>query len=108
MSFLKHTQLAAFVVLVAAVLASHPYLEEAGLCGHGGCPEASQSSHATHATHAGPSGACLAAVLAAAGASVPAFFAFLKGRAVRQRRPAEAYLVPEPPPPRVPRALPSH
>ena len=106
MSFVKRMQLAAFVVLVAAVLASHPFLEEAGLCGHGGCPEASQSSHVTHAA---PSLACLAAVLVAAGAAAPAFFASLGGRRpVRQQRPTEAHLPPEPPPPQLFRALPSH
>ncbi len=92
------TQLAAFVVLVAAFLASHPYLEGAGLCGHGGCPEATQSSHAAHAAS---SAGCVAAVLAAAGGATVAFFAsFGLGRSPRQRRPAEAFLPPDPPPPR--------
>ena len=97
--------LVALVVVVGAFLASHPYLEEAGLCGHGGCPDASPSSHVSHV---GPSGACLAAVLVAAAVAGPAFFAALGlGGAASQRRPSETYLPPEPPPPQALLALPS-
>ena len=105
MLLLRRTRMAALVVMVAALLAS-PFLDEVGLCGHGGCPEASQSSHAAHA---GASSACLAAVLVATGAAASAFFASLGGRRpVRQQRPAEAHLPPELPPPQLFRALPSH
>ena len=105
MFLLRRTRMAALVVMVAALLAS-PFLDEVGLCGHGGCPEASQS---THAAHAGPSGACLAAVLVAAGAAAPALFASPGGRRpFRQQRPTEAHLPPESPPPQLFRALPSH
>ncbi|QIN84515.1 hypothetical protein GBA63_19100 [Rubrobacter tropicus] len=102
-SFVRPALLAASVLLVFVFLVSHPYLEGAGLCDDGGCPPATQLSHATHAE---PSSSCPAAVLAAAGAAAPAFFAFVGcRRASRQRRPLEAYLPPEPPPPRLPRAL---
>lgn len=105
MLLLHRTRMAAVVVMVAALLAS-PFLDEVGLCGHGGCPEAFQSSHAAPA---GPSGACLAAVLVAAGAAAPAFFASLGGRRpARHQRPPEAHLPPESPPPQFLRALPSH
>lgn len=105
MLLLRRTRMAALAIMVAALLAS-PFLDEVGLCGHGGCPEASQS---THAAHAGPAGACLAAVLVAAGAAAPAFFAPLGGRRPgRQQRPTEAHLPPESPPPQVLWALPSH
>ena len=104
--FAVRALLVAAVVLVATFSTSDPYLEGLGLCGHGGCPEASQSSHIAHS---GSSGACLAAVLVAAGVAGPAFFAGLGlGRATRQQRPSEAYLPPDPPPPRVSLALPSH
>ncbi|QIN85357.1 hypothetical protein GBA63_21820 (plasmid) [Rubrobacter tropicus] len=90
------------VVAIAAFSSSDPYLEGLGLCGHGGCPEAS------HVSHVGSSGACLAAVLVAAAVAGPAFFAALAlGRAGRERRPAETFLPPDPPPPRVLLALPS-
>ena len=105
MPFARRALLVLLVVAIAAFSSSDPYLEGLGLCGHGGCPEASQSSHVVHS---GSSGACLAAVLVAAGVAGPAFFAGLGlGRATRQRRPAEAYLPPDPPPPQVPLALPS-
>ena len=88
--------LVVLVVVVAAFSSSDPYLEGLNLCGHGGCPEAS------HVAHSGSSGTCLAAVLAAAAVTGPAFFAALGlRRATRQRRPAEAVLAPDPPPPRV-------
>lgn len=91
------------VVLIATFSGSDPYLEGLGLCGHGGCPEAS------HVVHSSSSGACLAAVLVTAGVAGLAYFAALGlGRAARQQRPAEAYLSPDPPPPRAPLALPSH
>lgn len=105
-SFARPALLAASVLLVVVFLVSHPYLEGAGMCDHGGCPPATQLSHATHAD---PSSTCPAAVLAAAGAAASAFFAFVGcRRAAHQRRPLEAYLPPEPPPPRLSNALLSH
>ena len=96
-SFVRPALLATSVLLVFVFLVSHPYLEGAGLCDDGGCPPATQLSHATHAESSG----CPAAVLAAAGAAAPALFAFVGcRRAARERRPLEAYLPPEPPPPR--------
>lgn len=106
MLLLRRTRMAALLVVMAAALLASPFLDEVGLCGHGGCPEASQS---THAAHAGLSGACLAAVLVAAGAAAAAFFASLRGRLpARQQRPTEAHLPPELPPPQFLWALPSH
>lgn len=91
----------ALAVLVAAFLALHPYLDAAGLCDLGGCPEASQSS--SHAAHGmGTSATCLAAVLVASGAAALAFASLLGRRRVAdQHRPAEAYLSPDTPPPQI-------
>ncbi len=98
--------LVALAVFVFAFASFHPCLDAAGLCGLGGCPDASQPSHVSQV--ASPV-VCLSAVLAAAGAAAPAFYpSLVLLRAVRQRRPAEAYLAPEPPPTRIPWALPSH
>ena len=102
-SFVRPALLAASVLLIVVFLASHPYLEGAGLCDHGGCPPVTQLSHAAHAD---PSPTCPAAVLAAAGVAAASFFAsFGRRRGTRQRRPLEAYFPPEPPPPRISRAL---
>ena len=102
-SFARPALLAASVILVVVFLASHPYLEGAGLCDYGGCPPLTQLSHATHAE---PSSSCPATMLAAAGAAAPALFALVGcRRAARERRPLEAYLPPDPPPPRLFRAL---
>ena len=96
---LYRAHLVALAVLVAAFVALHPYLDEAGLCGLGGCPEASQSSHETHV---GFSTACLFAVLVAWGARALAPAWFLgRRRAADPLRPTEAHLSPDPPPPRV-------
>lgn len=86
----------ALAVLVAAFVALYPYLDGAGLCVAGGCPEASG-----HAQAAGFSAVCLVAVLAAsrlatAAPSIP----FLARRTARPCRPREAHLPPETPPPR--------
>jgi hypothetical protein len=94
---LGRAHLIALVVLVATFVALHPYLDEAGLCGLGGCPEASQFSHAAHA---GLSTACLVAVVVASGARPRASF-FGRRRAADPLRPTEAYLPPDTPPPRV-------
>jgi hypothetical protein len=90
--------LVTLAVFVAAFMTVHPYLDEAGLCGLGGCPEASQSSHAAHS---GFSTTCLVAVLAASSAALA--FAPFFGRRRTTGHPllTEAYLPPEPPPPRV-------
>lgn len=90
-----------FAILASAFLTLHPYLDEAGLCGAGGCPEASQSSsHTAHSTSF--TTACLAAVLAASGAAALAFAPFFVSlRAADHRRPVEAYLSLDTPPPQV-------
>jgi hypothetical protein len=90
--------LVALAVLVAAFLVLHPYLDEAGLCGLGGCPEASQSSHGGHA---GFSNTCLVAVLATFPAALAFASFFGRRRAADHPRPIEAYLSPDPPPPRL-------
>ncbi len=92
--------LVAIAVLVTAFVVAHPYLDGAGLCGLGGCPEPSQSS--SHAAHGGGSStACVSAVLAS-GVAVFAF-ASLSGRRriADHRRPTEAYLSLDTPPPRL-------
>jgi hypothetical protein len=95
---LGRAHLVALVVLVVAFVSFHPFLDEAGLCGVGGCLEASQSSPAAHV---GFSTACLFAVLAALPAAL-AFAPFLgRRRADYQPGPTDTYLSPDPPPPRV-------
>jgi hypothetical protein len=96
---LHRAHLVVIMVLVTAFVALHPYLDEAGLCGLGGCPEASQSSHAAHSSF---STICLVAVLATSAAGVLDFASFFGRRRVDDHpRPTEAYLSPDPPPPRV-------
>jgi hypothetical protein len=94
---LHRTHLVVITVLVAAFVALHPYLDEAGLCGFGECPEASQSSPAAHA---GFSSACLLAVLVASPAALAFASFFGCRRAADHPLLTEAYLAPEPPPPR--------
>jgi hypothetical protein len=87
------------VVLVAAFMSLHPYLDEAGLCGLGGCPEASQVSNTAHTSF---STVCLVAVLAASVAGVLAFASFFDRRRVDDHPwPIEAYISLDPPPPRI-------
>lgn len=95
----RRTYLVALAVLVAAFLMVHSYLDGAGLCGLGGCPEPSQSS--SHAAHGGAfSTACMAAVLVASGIAALAFASLFGGRFVGDYwRPVETYLSPDPPPP---------
>lgn len=92
--------LIALAVVVVAFVVAHPYLDGAGLCGAGGCPEPSQSS--SHAAHAGFSAVCMAAVLVASGTSVLAFASLLGRRFIGDhRRLVETYLSPDTPPPQV-------
>ena len=103
LSFIRASLPLVLVVFVAAFLTFHPYLDEAGFCGAGGCPEASQSSHASHAgTSAGFSAACLVAVLVASGARALGFVGS-SGRLLvaDHRRPPEAYLSLDTPPPKL-------
>ena len=86
-------------VLLIVFVMLHPYLDGAGLCGLGGCPEPSQSS--SHAAHGGGfSTPCTTAVLVVSGTATFAF-ATLGGRRriVDHRRPVEAYLSLDTPPP---------
>lgn len=87
-------------VMVGVFVILHPYLDEAGLCGLGGCPEPSQSS--SHAAHSGGfSTACMAAVLVASGTAAFAFASLFGGRRIADhRRPIETYLSLDTPPPR--------
>lgn len=85
-------------VLVAAFVVLHPYLDASGLCGSGGCQEASQASHAPHA---GFSNLCLGAALAASVAVASSFAPSSGGRRVADhRRPVQAFFAPATPPPR--------
>jgi hypothetical protein len=96
---LHRAHLVVIMVLVAVFVALHPYLDEAGLCGLGGCPDASQVSHTAHTSF---STICLVAVLAASATGALAFASFFdRRRADDSPWPTEAYLSPDPPPPRV-------
>jgi hypothetical protein len=88
------THLLVLAVLVAAFVALYPYLD----CDAGQCPEA---SHLSHTSSAGPLATCLVAVLASTTATLASAPLFKGRRADRRRRPAEAYLSPDPPPPRI-------
>jgi hypothetical protein len=85
------------VILVVAFASFHPYFDAAGYCGLGGCPEVSQSSHAAHVSF---STTCLVAVLAVSPMAL-AFAFFGRRRVADHSRPTEAYLSPDPPPPRL-------
>lgn len=86
-------------ILVAAFVALHPYLDASGLCGSGGCQEASQASHAPHAGFF--SAVCVGAVLAASAAAAASPFAAPSGRRriAGLRQPVGAFLPPDTPPP---------
>jgi hypothetical protein len=91
--------LVALALFVCAFASLHPYFDAEGYCGLAGCPDPSLSSHASNG--ASYSTACLAAVLVAAVAA-PIFGRFSWRRWLPDhRRPAEAYLSPDTPPPRV-------
>ena len=93
----------ALAVLVAAFVSLHPYLDPAGLCGSGGCPEPSHPSHSSHAAHAKPSDTCPLGALVAPGATPFALAAFLGRRGAGDRpRPAGPCLPPDTPPPKAP------
>jgi hypothetical protein len=86
------------MIIVVAFASLHPYFDAAGYCDLGGCPEASQSSHTAHASF---STTCLVAVLAASPVAL-AFASFFRRRRIADHsRPAETYLSPDPPPPRL-------
>ena len=90
--------LTALAVFVFAFASFHAYFDAAGLCGLGGCPDASHTADGSHG--AGFSTACVAAVLGASLAA-HAFASFFGRRATEQRRPSATYLSPDTPPPRV-------
>jgi hypothetical protein len=90
---LRRTCLIALAILVAAFVALHPYLGAAGFCDPGGAPHATQA-HA--APSVDPSAAASTALVAASAAL--ALGAFL--RPSSDRRPDQAYLSPDPHPPR--------
>ena len=95
----RRTLFVLFAVLLTAFVTLHPYLDGAGLCDHGGCPEASQSSHAVHVS---VSTACVAAVFVAPFGAALAFARFSGRRRVDDEwRPDETFLSPDTPPPRV-------
>ena len=97
---LRHTYLVAFVVLVAAIVASYyPYLGVMGMCDPAECPYAAQaSSHNTSST--GLASVCVSAVLSAFPAVLA--LALFRGRRLpaADSRPGQLYLSPDPPPPR--------
>ena len=95
---LRRTRLTvALAVLVVAFVSLYPYLDSAGYCDRGGCPEMAQLSHAHHADSPAPGAV---AVLAASGAAAAALASASRRWVTEHRRPAEPCLPPEPPPPR--------
>ncbi len=96
MSYSRRVSLVLLTSLVAAFVALHPYLDPSGLCGSGGCPEASSS----HAAHTGFSNLCLGAALVASVAAASSFAPPSEGRRVADhRRPVQAFFAPDTPPP---------
>lgn len=94
-SYPRRASLAALAILVAAFVALYPYLGAVGLCGSGGCPHASQAQTSAPAEIIG---SCVAAIyVASAAALAPGSFC----RPASDPRPEEAYLSPDPPPPRL-------
>lgn len=81
-------------VLVAAFVALYPYLEVAGYCGDGGCPEIVQISASSSPEL--PTAGVLTSLVAAA--TIPA--ATMR-RSHSDRRPEEIRISPETPPPRL-------
>lgn len=98
--------LVALAIVLFAFGTLDPYLDAEGLCGFAACPKPAQSMDVTpgganSGANGGFSGACLVAVLAFFLAT-PAFIRSSGGgRAAEDRRPADAYLPPETPPPRL-------
>ncbi len=90
------TYMITLAAIVATFVALYPYLASTGSCETGKCPYAVQSSQG-----AAGAGACVA-VLAASSAVSFAFAAFRRHRLPAiDRRPAQLYLSPDPPPPRL-------
>ncbi len=84
-------------VLLAAFVASYPYLDGMGLCVSGGCPDAQQASSAISG---GLSGACLLVAVLGSTPAVVAFALFRGSPFSANRHPTQLYFSPEPPPPR--------
>ncbi|MEW6638329.1 MAG: hypothetical protein AB1425_16100 [Actinomycetota bacterium] len=93
---LRRTYLIALAILVAAFVALHPCLGAAGFCDPGGAPHATQA-HA--APSVDPSAAASLALVASFALALAAFL-----RPVSDRRPDQAYLSPDPHPPRPPQS----
>lgn len=85
----------AMAVFVAVFVALYPYLDLAGYCDDGGCPEVTQIS-ASSAPDL-PANGVLATPAAPVSAAVLGALTLLS---LVQRRPDEVLLSPEPPPPR--------
>jgi hypothetical protein len=86
---LRPTYSIVVVVLVTAFVALHPYLGPLEFCGPGGCPHTVEAHGASHIDPVG--GAAVMVMPIAALAFHPS----------SDRRPEEAYLSPEPPPPQL-------
>jgi hypothetical protein len=100
LSNLRRTYLVALAALVAAFVALYPYLGGMGPCYGGECP------YATHSSSEGSAGGfavgCVGAGTVASAAVVLASAAS-RGRRADEAgsRPAQLYLSPDPPPPRL-------
>ncbi len=94
----RRTFLVVIAVLVAAFVALYPYLAGMDMCEVGECPYAAQASYEGSG---GLAATCLSAVLVSSAAVLAS--AASRGRRffVAVSRPAEPYLSPDPPPPRL-------
>lgn len=96
----RPTYLIALAALVAAFVALYPYLGGMGPCYSGECPYATHSS--SEGSGGGFAAGCVGAGIAASAGVALALAAF-RGRRVGAAgsRPAQLYLSPESPPPRI-------
>ncbi len=95
----RRTLVITLVILVTAFASLYPYLAGMDMCEVGECPYAAQSSH--EGSPGSVAATCVSAVLASSVAMLA--FAASRGRRffVVISRPAEPYLSPDPPPPRL-------
>lgn len=94
--FTRRPHLVALALLVAVFVAFYPYLEPAGSCGAGGCPQLSQA-HAPSSPNL-PAGDIVAVLAAPASVATLRAAGFL--RPASDRHPEEVHLSPDSPPPR--------
>jgi hypothetical protein len=94
----RRTTLVVLAFLVTTFVALYPYLGAMEMCDSGECPYAVQSSHAGSG---GFSAVCLVAVVAAATLLRAVAGLCWSRLSAADLRPAQLYLSPDPPPPRI-------